>query len=213
MQVGKSEVLCRAHHYGVGVWNVYAALYDGGGDEHVIVVVHKAQDYLLQFLWRHLSVSYCHPGIGHILAHYALQFRQGGYAVRHDVGLSVSAHLEAHGLGNNIAREGAHLCLYGVSVGWGSLYHAQVPGTHKRELQCARYRSGGQCQRVHVGLHLAKLLLGGDAELLLLVYYQQAQVLELHSLSYQPVRAYDDVYLAILQVGEQFPGVLCRAGT
>ncbi len=73
----------------------------------------------------------------------------------------------------------------------------QVAHARERQLQGARDRRRGQRQHVHLGAQLLELLLVGDAEMLLLVDDQQAEVLELDGLAEQRVGADDDVDAAL----------------
>ena len=65
----------------------------------------------------------------------------------------------------------------------------------QRQLQRARDRRRGERQHVHFGAQLLELLLVGDAEMLLLVDDDQAEVLELDGLAEQRMGADDDVDL------------------
>ena len=66
---------------------------------------------------------------------------------------------------------------------------AHLAHAGQRELQGARDRRRGQRQHVHVGLELLQPLLVRDAEMLLLVHHQQAEIGELHRLRQQRMRA------------------------
>ena len=77
----------------------------------------------------------------------------------------------------------------------------QIAHAGQRQLQRARDRRRGQRQHMHLGAQLLELLLVRDAEMLLLVDDQQAEVLELDRLAEQRMRADDDVDLP---VGEPF---------
>ena len=68
-----------------------------------------------------------------------------------------------------------------------------------RHLQRARDRRRGQRQHVDLRAQLLEPLLVADAEALLLVDDQQAEVLEPHVARQQPVRADDDVELPVGQ--------------
>ena len=72
----------------------------------------------------------------------------------------------------------------------------------QRQLQGARDRRRGQRQHVHVGLQRLQLFLVGDAEMLLLVDDQQAEIGKVGALGQQRVGADDDVDVA---VGEPAP--------
>ena len=67
----------------------------------------------------------------------------------------------------------------------------------QRELQGARDRRRGQRQHVDLGAQLLELLLVRDAEMLLLVDDDQAEILELDRLAEQRMGADDDVDCAL----------------
>ena len=75
----------------------------------------------------------------------------------------------------------------------------QVAHAGERKLQRARDRRRGQRQHMHFGAQLLQLLLVRDAEMLLLVDDQQAEVLELDALAEQRMRADHDIDLAVRQ--------------
>ena len=184
---------------GIGIGDVQSALHDGGGDQHIIVIVGKGQHGLLQFFGRHLSVSNSHTGIGHMLPDEFCQFRQLADTVVDEEDLSAATHLEADSLCYHFGTECADLCLDGIAVGGWRLNDREVTGSHERELQGARDRRGSQSQRVHVGLQLPELLFRRDTELLFLVDDEQTEVLEAHRLANELVRANDYVHRAVLQ--------------
>ena len=64
-------------------------------------------------------------------------------------------------------------------------------------MQGARDRRRGQRQHMHLGAQLLELLLVGDAEMLLLVDDDEAEVLELDGLAEERVGADDDVDVAV----------------
>ena len=103
--------------------------------------------------------------------------------------------------------------MYGIAVGGRCLYDAEVAGAHQAELQRARNWGGREGERVHIGAHLTQFFLGADAKLLLLVNDEQAKIVELYRLSNELVRAYDDVYLALLQFLQNLVGLACAACT
>ncbi len=67
MQVGQSEAVGVVDDDGVGIGDVDAVLHDGRGEQHVVIIIHKAHEDLLQLLGRHLTVADGHTGVGHIL--------------------------------------------------------------------------------------------------------------------------------------------------
>ena len=71
----------------------------------------------------------------------------------------------------------------------------------------------GQGQHVHAPGQLLDVLLVGDAEALLLIHDQQAEVFKLHVLAQQPVGADDQIQLAGFQIPERFGGLRPGAET
>ena len=193
---------------GIGVRYVDTVLHNGCREQHIVVVVHESHNDLLQFLGLHLSVSYRHAAVGHVLFYHQFQLHELRYTVDDDIRLSVTAHLEVDGICHSITAEGHHLRLYRVSVGRRRAHDAHVACTHQRELQSAGNRCGTHRQRVDIHLQLAQLLLGADAELLFLVDDEQTEVMPFHSLGNQLVRPHYDVCPALLEVFQQLSGLL-----
>ena len=88
-----------------------------------------------------------------------------------------------------------------------------VADADERHVQRPRNRRRAHRQHVDLLPQLLDLLLVADAEPLLLVDDEQAEVAELHVLREQPVRADDDVDLAGGEVGERFLLLGLRCGT
>ncbi len=84
MQVAQSEVVGIHHDDGIGIGDVDSVLHDGGGEQHVEVVVDESHDDLFQFLGLHLSMSDGYAAIGHLLLYQHLQFGELGYPVAHE---------------------------------------------------------------------------------------------------------------------------------
>ena len=95
----------------------------------------------------------------------------------------------------------------GRRLGGRRVDDAQVAGPHERKLQRARDGRGrhGECVDVH--FQLAELLLDRNAELLLFIDDEEAQVFELDALPDEFVRADDDVDVAGSEVFEDFLGL------
>ena len=154
-----------------------------------------------------------HACIRHIFPDHQSQFGKVTDPVVHEEHLSVSAHLELDGIGNHLFVEGVHLGIDGIAVGRWCLDDTHVASAHQRELKGSLYRCGGHSERIHIGLHLAQLLLGRDTELLFLINDEQTQVLKLHRLTDEFMRTDDDINLSFLQVTENLLGLLGTAGT
>ena len=79
------------------------------------------------------------------------------------------------------------------------VHEREVADAGERQLERARDRRGGEREHVDVGAQLLDALLVLHAEALLLVDDEQAEVLELHVVREQPVRADHDVDRARLR--------------
>ena len=213
MQVAQTEVLRPVDDNRIGIGDVYTALDDGGGHQHVVIIMYKTEDDILQFFRRHLPVPHANAGIRHMLVQQSLQIVKTGNTVVHDEHLPVAAHLEVDRLGYQLRTERMHLGLHGITVGRRGLYDRQIACPHQGELQRTRNRRGGKRQRVHVDLHLPQLFFGSHPELLLFVDNQQAEVLKLHRLAYQFVRPHNDIDLPVGQIPQYFFGLGCATGT
>ena len=211
MQVAQAETVGIVYYYGVGIGYVYAVLYNGCREQNVVVVVDEAQHNLLKLLGLHLSVAYSHPCVGHILVDKLLDVVQSADAVVHEEHLSVAAQLEVDGIGYHLVAEGGQLCGHGIAIWRRCAHDAHVACSHERELQRARNRRGRHGQRVDIGLHLAQFLLHRHPELLLLVDYQQAQILPFHLLANELMGANEYVDAPLFQVVEHLPCLLCGA--
>ena len=76
VQLAQAESLGIVDHDGVHVGHVNAALDDSGGDEHIVVVIGKVENDLLQFFAVHASVSHTHSGIRNMLVDHSHQLGQ-----------------------------------------------------------------------------------------------------------------------------------------
>ena len=212
MQVAQSEAVGVVYDYGVGIAYVDAVLHNRGGEQHVVVVIHKSYEYLLQLLGIHLAVSDSHTCVGHILVYERCYLGQSRYAVVDEVYLSVARHLEVDGIGYYLMTIYAQFGLHRIAVGWRSAYDTHVAGTHQRELQGAWYRCSRHGERVDIGLQLAQALLGRHSELLFLVDDEQSEVVPLHGLAYKLVRSDEYINLAFLQIGKHLTSLLGSSG-
>ena len=117
MKVAQAEVLCRIDEDGIGIRNVNAALNDGSGQKHIIIVVHKTKNYLFQILRFHLSMSDSYPTVGNMPKNERFQFLQVLYTVIYKEHLSIATHFKVNRLSNDFFVEGMYFCLDGITVG------------------------------------------------------------------------------------------------
>jgi len=145
-----------------------------------------------------------------MLAYHVGDLGEPGDAVAHEEHLPVAAHLEIDGIGNHLMAVGAQLGVDGVTVGRWRAHDAHVSRSHERELQGAGNGCGRHGDGVDIGFQLAQLLLGAHAKLMLLVDDEHSEVVPLHGLAQELVRADDDIDLSARQVFQHLLGLLGR---
>ena len=213
MQIAQSEILRLIDDDGVGIRNIDTALDDGRCQQDIVIIVHKIEDDLFQFLRLHLSVSDTNPAIRDIPLYHRLQFRQILDAVVHEEHLSVTAHLKIDGLGNDLLVERMYFRLDRITVGWRSLDNRQITRSHQRELQGTRNRCSRHGQGIDIHLQLTELFLHTHSEFLFLIDNQQSQILELDTLADNLMRTDQDVQISFGQVFQNLMGIFGRTGT
>ncbi len=124
------------------------------------------------------------------------------------VHLPAPAQLPADGVGDDPGVVLQHVGLHRVPVVGGLLDDGHVPDAGEGHVERPGDRGGGEGEHVGGGTHLLELFLLGHAEALFLVDDDQAQVVELHVLTHQPVGAHDDVDAAPLHLPEDLPLLL-----
>ena len=205
--------LRQAHHVGavddqrVGALDVQARLDDGCADQHVGVALPEVLHDLLEARLAHLAVRGRDPRLGHEFAQPGRGLLDRADTVVHEERLPLPGELAT--------QRGLHLR---VVVGAGERQHgvallrrgrddAHLPDAGDRDLEGARDRRGRHRQHVDVDPHGLQAFLVLDAEALLLVDDDQAEVLELHLLAEQAMGADDDVDLAVGDAVDDLAGL------
>ena len=155
MQIGQSELLCIIDDDRICIRYVDATLHNARGDQYIVFVIDEIQNDLFQLLRFHLPVTDSDTGIRHFTFDKHFHFINILDAIVDEKNLSVTAHLEIDGFSDDVRVKTFYLCLNRIAVGWGSRDARQVTGSHQRELQGTRNRSGGHGERVDVGFQLA----------------------------------------------------------
>ena len=148
---------------------------------------------------------------GHHLADPGGTFLNGVHAVVQIVHLPAAGQLLADGLGDNALVIFQHVGLDGLALKGRLLDGAHIPDAGQRHIQRAGNGRGRQRQHIHADEALLQLFLVLDAEALLLVDDDKAQILELHIVGKQPVGAHDNVHSAVLQSAQRLLLLLRRA--
>ena len=161
------------HDDGVGARDVESVLDDAGRDQHIELTVHKGQHHAFQLSLRHLPVAHGDARLRNQFAYLRRQLVDRLHAIVDEVGLPAA--LQIH-----------------LDSGTNELL---VILRDDRLDRHAIFRRG--LDDAHVA-HLLEPFLVADAEALLLVDDEQAEVLELQPLREQRVRSDQDVHLALL---------------
>ena len=185
---------------GVYVGNVQTGLDDGGTHQHLDLSVGHGLHHIAEGVLAHFSVGHGDGDVRHSFVHGGGAPLDGLHPVVQIVDLSAPLHLPADGVVQNggfmLHDEG----LNGVAVGGGLLDGGHIPDAGQGHVEGPGDGGGRQGQHIHALGNFLQTLLVGDAEALLLVHHQQAQVLELDGLLQQLVGADDDVHGAGPQI-------------
>ena len=117
VQVAQSIVLSIVDDNGVHIGHIHTAFNDGGGKEHIVVVIRESNDAFFQFFGVHLSVSHHHPCIRHQAVNHIFENRQLIDAAVHEKHLSVARQLKIDGLFHDVVVERFHRGEDRVAVG------------------------------------------------------------------------------------------------
>ena len=211
VELRQAEGVGAVDQHRVGARDVETALDDRGAEQHVRLAVQEAHHAVLEVALLHLAVRDQHAHLGHELAQHVLELADRVHAVVHEEDLPAALHLAQDRLAHHRLGEARHLGADREPVGRRRVDHREIAQARHRHLQRARDRRRGERQHVHGLLELLDALLVRDAEALLLVDDQQAEIAELDVLLEQPVRADDDVDRAARQPLENGLRLLRRA--
>ncbi|MPN06268.1 hypothetical protein SDC9_153524 [bioreactor metagenome] len=122
------------------------------------------------------------------------------------VDLAAPLQLPADDVGQNGPVVLQDIGLHRLTAHGGLLDGGHVPDAGQGHVQGAGNWGGGQGKHIHLPGQLLELFLVGDAEALLLIHHQQAQIFKLYVLLQQPVCADEHIHPS---VGQAAQGVLC----
>ena len=192
----------------VGVGDVQAGLDDGRADEHVEALLPEVEHHLLELVLAHLPVRDRDPRLGHQLADLRGRLLDRLHPVVDVEHLALAEQLAADGgddlpvlVGADVGQDRVPLLRRG-----GDRRH--LPDAGDRHLQGPRDRRGAHAEHVDRRPEPLHLLLVLDAEALLLVDHDQAEVLDPDVRVEQPVGADHDVDGAVGQALDDGLGLL-----
>ena len=168
---------------GVGERDVEAVLDDGGGDEDVVLVIHEGEHDAFELGLRQLAVADDDAGGGDLLADHGGELVDGFDAVVDEVDLAAALEFHLDGGADELFIELGDDGLDGHAVLGRGLDDGHVAQAHQGHVQGARDGRGGHGEHVDGGAHLLQAFLVADAEALLFVDDEEAEILELEGLS------------------------------
>ena len=207
MQLAEAEAVGALDDQGVGVGDVQAGLDDRGADEHVELLVPEVEDDLLEPVLAHLAVGGGDAGLGHQLADAGGGPLDRGHLVVDEEDLALAQQLAPDRRGDLLLVVRADEGEDGVPLLRRGGQGGHLADAGDRHLQGARDRRRGHGQHVDGGAQPLELLLVLDAEALLLVDDDQAEVLERDLAREQAVGADDQVDRAVLEPGDDLLGL------
>ena len=202
MELGQAVAVGGLHDEGVHVGDVDARLDDGGAHQDVDLPVGHALHDLAQLVLIHLSVGHGDPRLGDALGELRGGAGDGLHMVVQVVDLPAPGQLPVDGVVDHRGGILHHEGLHRVAVLGRLLQGGHVPQAGQGHVQGAGDGRGGQGQHVHAPGDLLEPLLVADAEALLLVHDEQAQVFELDVFAQQLVGADDQIHGAGLHGGD-----------
>ncbi len=180
----------------VGGGNVQTRLDDRGGEQHVVLAVIEPCHDVVELGRRQPPVRYRHLHFRHMLAQERGHLVEVGNPRADIEALATAIKLAQQGFADDHRIERRDIGAHRQPVERRRGYQRQLANPRQRQLQGTRDRRGGERQNMHVGAQFLQLLLVLDAEVLLLVNDQQAQVAELHVIGQQRMGTDDDVHVA-----------------
>ena len=182
--------------------NVEAVFDDGGGDEDVVLVMHEGEHDFFEVVLAHLAVADDDAGGGDELLDLCGDFVDGLDAVVDEVDLAAALELDFDGGADELLVELGDDGLDGHAIAGRRFDHAHVAQADERHVQRARDGRGGHGEDVDFAAHLLEAFFVADAEALLFVDDEEAEVVELDVFREQAVRADEDVDAAVLDLLE-----------
>ena len=162
----------------VRIRNVETRFNDGGTDQDLRLAANKLAHDALQCALLHLPVPHHYARVGNKSANLFRRRLNRFNAVMHVVRLTTPLEFTQQGVAHQFeARLGDARC-HGVAIlGWG-LDRGEVANPREGKVQRARDRRGGEGHHVEFGAKRLHALLGGNAETVLLINHEEAEVLE-----------------------------------
>src|SRR5579863_5878951 len=196
---------------GIRQRDVEAVFDDRGGNQHVEFVAHEGQHHLLKLAFAHLAVGNGDTRTGNKLLNARRDFVDRLDAVVHEEHLATAFQLHFDRRAHDFFVESRNYGLNRHAILGRRLDDAHVAQADERHVQRARNGRGAHGEHVNLLPQLLEPFLVANAEALLFVDDEQAEILKLDVLREQAMRADQDIDLAGFHLLEDQLLLLCGA--
>ena len=204
VELGEAEAIGAIDDDGVGARDVEAVFDNGGGEEDVRFAANEFQHHFFELVFAHLAVADHHASFRNEARDHGGEGVDGLDAIVDEENLSIARELFLDDALDERLAERGHGGLDGEAIFWRRFDHAHIAQADERHVQRAGNGSGGHREDVDILAHFFQALFVSHAEALLFVDDEQAEILKLHVLREQAVRADDDVNFACFEFVEHF---------
>ncbi len=202
VQLRQAEAIRPRHDDGVGSGHVDASFDNRGAQQHVEALLVKIAHHRLQFALAHLAVGDADARLRQQFLQLFQGVMNGLHLVVQVIHLPAALQFAQHGLADDAVAVLRHEGFDRQTPLRRGGNHREITQPFQRHGQGARNRRGGQGQDVHGGAQRFQALLLLHPEAVLLIHNHQAQIVKLHILLQQLMRADDDVQLALGQIAQ-----------
>ncbi len=159
---------------------------------------------MLQRRFAHLPVANADANARHQILNGGCAHVNAVHAIVDEIHLAAARDLLLDGGSDQIVAIVRHHGVDGQAILGRRFDHRHIAQAGQRHVQRARNRRGAHGEHVDVVLELFDALFVPNAEALLFVHHQQAEILEYHVLRKDAMRADDDVHFAFGQAFQYF---------
>src|SRR6266478_6291954 len=196
VEFGEAEAVGAVDQNGVGAGNVQSVFDDGGGDEHVGFIADEFQHNAFEFFFGHLAVSNDNACFRHQFLHHGSERIDGFEAIVDEEDLAVAGEFGFDGGLDELFLEGSDDGLNSQTIARRRFDDGHVAKADERHVESARDGSRGESERVHILAHFLEAFFVGDAEALLFVNDEKAEVGEFDVFREQPMSTDNHIDLA-----------------
>ena len=199
IELSQAEHVGTVHNHGVDARHVDARFDNCGREQQVGLALGKIGHDVFKLSDRHLTVRHQDFDIGHQRAQLALQLGNVGHPRADEKRLAAAEFLAVNRLFYHHLVKRHDKCARRQPVYRRGGDDAQLFDAGQRQLQSARYRRSGERQDMNVGFELLEFFFVRNAEMLLLVDNNHAEIAKLNVFGQQRMRADDNFDSAVFE--------------